>query len=87
MASSPALQSIATRDPFASTSTLAASIMSGAEARAEAASNYGRAFAGKAEQSDDSQEIGDLAVWSVSSAKPGNGVELLRDGKTDTFWQ
>jgi anaphase-promoting complex subunit 10 len=33
------------------------------------------------------KEVGDLAVWSVSSAKPGNGVELLRDGSTDTYWQ
>lgn len=33
------------------------------------------------------REIGDLAVWSVTSAKPGNGVELLRDGKLDTYWQ
>jgi hypothetical protein len=32
-------------------------------------------------------EVGDLAVWSVTTAKPGNGVELLRDGSTDTFWQ
>jgi hypothetical protein len=33
------------------------------------------------------QEVGHLAVWSVTSAKAGNGVELLRDGSTDTFWQ
>jgi anaphase-promoting complex subunit 10 len=33
------------------------------------------------------REIGDLAVWSVTSAKPGNGVELLRDGQVDTYWQ
>ncbi|GMH41714.1 hypothetical protein BSKO_09624 [Bryopsis sp. KO-2023] len=35
----------------------------------------------------DIREIGGQAVWSVTSAKPGNGVELLRDGKTDTYWQ
>lgn len=23
----------------------------------------------------------------VTSAKPGNGVEALRDGKDDTYWQ
>ncbi|CAI5934003.1 unnamed protein product [Closterium sp. NIES-64] len=39
------------------------------------------------DEGEDRREIGHLAVWSVSSAKPGNGVELLRDGKTDTFWQ
>lgn len=32
-------------------------------------------------------EIGSQAVWSVTSAKAGNGVELLRDGKEDSFWQ
>ncbi|CAD7700693.1 unnamed protein product [Ostreobium quekettii] len=35
----------------------------------------------------DMREIGGQAVWSVTSAKPGNGVELLRDGKSDTYWQ
>ena len=33
------------------------------------------------------REIGDEAVWSVTSAKPGNGVELLRDGNLKTYWQ
>ncbi|KAI7840503.1 hypothetical protein COHA_005802 [Chlorella ohadii] len=33
------------------------------------------------------REIGQLAVWSVTTAKPGNGVELLRDGREDTYWQ
>ena len=33
------------------------------------------------------REIGDLAVWSLSTAKPGNGVEQLRDDNTDTYWQ
>eukprot|EP00392_Amoebophrya_sp_AT5.2_P002737 g2742.t1 len=27
------------------------------------------------------------ANWSLSSAKPGNGVECLRDDKADSFWQ
>ncbi|GBG89609.1 hypothetical protein CBR_g49399 [Chara braunii] len=35
----------------------------------------------------DKREIGKLAVWSVTSAKPGNGVELLRDDNLDTYWQ
>ena len=35
----------------------------------------------------DVREIGHLAVWSVTSAKPGNGVELLRDDNKDTYWQ
>mmetsp|Transcript_82888 Transcript_82888/g.164478 ORF Transcript_82888/g.164478 Transcript_82888/m.164478 type:complete len:193 (+) Transcript_82888:72-650(+) len=36
---------------------------------------------------DDLRELGDEAAWSLSSAKPGNGVEQLRDGSTETFWQ
>jgi anaphase-promoting complex subunit 10 len=33
------------------------------------------------------REIGSSAVWTVTSSKPGCGVELLRDGMTDTYWQ
>ena len=33
------------------------------------------------------REIGDEAVWSLSTAKPGNGVEQIRDGNTETYWQ
>ena len=33
------------------------------------------------------RELGDEAVWTLSSCKPGNGVARLRDGRTDTFWQ
>ena len=33
------------------------------------------------------REIGDEAVWSLSTAKPGNGVNQLRDDNTDTYWQ
>lgn len=32
-------------------------------------------------------EIGDEAVWILSSAKAGNGIEQLRDGDKNTFWQ
>ncbi len=37
--------------------------------------------------SSDEREIGGQAVWSLSTAKPGNGVEQLRDDNTDTYWQ
>lgn len=37
--------------------------------------------------SRNSCEIGHLAVWTVTSSKPGNGVDLLRDGRDDTYWQ
>ena len=34
------------------------------------------------------REIGKEALcWQLSSAKPGNGVEQIRDGSTDTYWQ
>jgi len=33
------------------------------------------------------REIGDEAVWSLSTAKPGNGVEQIRDDCLDTYWQ
>merc|ERR1719281_538834 len=36
---------------------------------------------------DEPREIGNEAAWSLSSAKPGNGVEQLRDNNTETFWQ
>jgi anaphase-promoting complex subunit 10 len=32
-------------------------------------------------------EVGAQAVWSVSSAKPGYGVDKLRDGSVETYWQ
>jgi anaphase-promoting complex subunit 10 len=33
------------------------------------------------------REIGKTACWSLSTAKPGNGVEQLRDSSLDTYWQ
>ena len=33
------------------------------------------------------RELGAEAVWSLSSAKPGNGVEQLRDDSLSTYWQ
>jgi hypothetical protein len=33
------------------------------------------------------KEIGNLANWTVSSCKPGCGVEALRDEDTSLFWQ
>jgi anaphase-promoting complex subunit 10 len=32
-------------------------------------------------------EIGSRAVWSLSSAKSGNGIAQLRDDNVSTFWQ
>ena len=52
-----------------------------------AGSSGGDAAASSSGASPDSREIGHLAVWSVTSSKAGNGVELLRDGSTETFWQ
>jgi anaphase-promoting complex subunit 10 len=36
---------------------------------------------------ENKREIGDEAVWTLSSAKQGNGVEQLRDDNVVTFWQ
>ena len=33
------------------------------------------------------RELGKYAVWTLSTAKPGNGIEQLRDGSCDTYWQ
>ncbi|KAL7580992.1 hypothetical protein ACA910_005805 [Epithemia clementina (nom. ined.)] len=34
------------------------------------------------------REIGKEALcWQLSSAKPGNGVEQIRDGSIDSYWQ
>lgn len=35
----------------------------------------------------DDRELGGEAVIHISSAKPGNGVEQLRDDSLDTYWQ
>ena len=35
----------------------------------------------------DKREIGDLATWSVATAKSANGVEMLRDNNGETYWQ
>lgn len=35
----------------------------------------------------DLRDLTHLAVWQVSTAKPGNGVEQLLDHSPDTFWQ
>lgn len=37
--------------------------------------------------SADCRELGSEAVFTISSAKPGNGVEQLRDNNLDTYWQ
>jgi anaphase-promoting complex subunit 10 len=33
------------------------------------------------------RELGKYAVWTLSTAKPGNGIEQLRDDSCDTYWQ
>lgn len=33
------------------------------------------------------REVGEEAVWTLSTAKPGNGVDQLRDGTVESFWQ
>jgi len=33
------------------------------------------------------REVGGAATWSLSSCKPGYGVQQLRDGCIETYWQ
>ncbi|XP_012279713.1 anaphase-promoting complex subunit 10 [Orussus abietinus] len=33
------------------------------------------------------REVGNQAIWSLSSCKPGFGVDQLRDDITETYWQ
>ena len=33
------------------------------------------------------RELGADAVFTISSAKPGNGVDQIRDERLDTYWQ
>jgi len=42
---------------------------------------------GTEKEEGEKREIGKLAVWTVSSNKPGNGVEMLRDNNLTTYWQ
>ena len=35
----------------------------------------------------DCRELGSDAIFTISSAKPGNGVEQLRDDNLETYWQ
>ncbi|CAG9812162.1 unnamed protein product [Chironomus riparius] len=39
------------------------------------------------ERSGEVREVGCHAIWSLSSCKPGFGVEQLRDNSMETYWQ
>lgn len=41
----------------------------------------------KEEKAGKVREVGSQAVWSLSSCKPGFGVEQLRDDCLETYWQ
>lgn len=41
----------------------------------------------KEEKDGKLREVGNQAVWSLSSCKPGFGVDQLRDDSYDTYWQ
>ncbi|XP_074651961.1 anaphase-promoting complex subunit 10-like [Tubulanus polymorphus] len=41
----------------------------------------------KGEREGKLREVGKQAVWSLSSCKPGFGVDQLRDESLDTYWQ
>jgi len=41
----------------------------------------------KGEREGKLREVGSQAVWSLSSCKAGFGVDQLRDGSLETYWQ
>ncbi|KAK9700502.1 Anaphase-promoting complex, subunit 10 (APC10) [Popillia japonica] len=41
----------------------------------------------KNERTGNVREVGSQAIWSLSSCKPGFGVDQLRDDRVDTYWQ
>jgi anaphase-promoting complex subunit 10 len=53
----------------------------------ESAGNSAGAVATTVEAVAGKREIGDRAVWSLSSCKQGFGVNQLRDGETTSYWQ
>jgi len=44
-------------------------------------------FSSLEERLKDVREVGGQATWSLSSCKPGYGVDQLRDGSLETYWQ
>lgn len=42
---------------------------------------------GQTKTQGEKHEIGDWAVWSLSSAKTGFGIQQLRDDDFNTYWQ
>ncbi|KAI9016771.1 anaphase-promoting complex, subunit 10-domain-containing protein [Hyaloraphidium curvatum] len=40
-----------------------------------------------AAEDGDRREIGNLAVWSLSTCKPNFGIEQIRDDNLETYWQ
>ena len=38
-------------------------------------------------QPPSTREVGNQATWSLSSCKPGSGVEQLRDDNYESYWQ
>lgn len=36
---------------------------------------------------DKLRDFTQMATWTVSTAKPGNGIEQILDGRADTYWQ
>jgi anaphase-promoting complex subunit 10 len=44
-------------------------------------------LSGTEPQAASTREVGNQATWSLSSCKPGFGVEQLRDDNFETYWQ
>ena len=74
-------------DLDASVASADVSAASADAAAAAAAAAPSAASEAAAENRRGLREVGGEAVWSLSTAKPGNGVEQLRDNNSDTYWQ
>ena len=74
-------------DASAADDTAEVSTVDGASASAGAAKEHPARAAQRNKLLAQKREVGGEAVWSLSTAKPGNGVEQLRDSNNDTYWQ
>lgn len=85
----PAAEAVSPQSPIANRSGTSSPPPPGAGAAGGALSADGHVVmcAPAALAASGRREIGAEGVWTLSTAKPGNGVEQLRDDNLDTYWQ
>jgi anaphase-promoting complex subunit 10 len=82
-----ALQPASTPDSSIDGFASPTSLMFGGPTRGTTAAAAAGGGRGRGGDGEEEEEIGRAACWSLSSAKPGFGVEHLRDGDLKTYWQ